>query len=110
MIHLSGLNYPKDIDIEFTGLRPGEKLFEELLANEEDTIPTYHEKILIAKTQKIDFERIIASIEQLLELEKLSMVEIVSILKSIVPNYLSQNSQFESLDKPVVKVKSLKIG
>lgn len=110
MIHLSGLNYPKDIDIEFTGLRPGEKLFEELLANEEDTIPTYHEKILIARTQKIDFERIIASIEQLLELEKLSMVEIVSILKSIVPNYLSQNSQFELLDKPVVKVKSLKIG
>lgn len=110
MIHLSGLHYPKDIDIEFTGLRPGEKLFEELLANEEDTIPTYHEKILIAKTQKIDFEKIVTSIEQLLELEKLSMIEIVGILKSIVPNYVSQNSQFESLDKQVVKVKSLRIG
>ena len=53
MIKLSGLRYPEDIDIKITGLRPGEKLYEELLTNEENTIPTYHEKILIAKTQKV---------------------------------------------------------
>ena len=52
MIQLSGLNFPDDIDIDITGLRPGEKLYEELLANDENTQPTYHRKILIAKTQK----------------------------------------------------------
>ena len=51
---MSGLKYPEDIDIKITGLRPGEKLYEELLANGENTTPTYHEKIMIAKNQKID--------------------------------------------------------
>ena len=54
MISLSGLKYPEDIDIKITGLRPGEKLYEELLADGENTIKTYHEKIMIAKTQKLE--------------------------------------------------------
>ena len=52
MMQLSGLNFPNDIDISITGLRPGEKLYEELLANDENTQPTYHKKIMIAKIQK----------------------------------------------------------
>lgn len=110
MIHLSGLRYPEDIDIKFTGLRPGEKLFEELLATEENTIPTYHEKILIAKTQKIDFLKAKKLIDELSELENLSILEMVKLLKAIVPTYISQNSQFQSLDEMKVKIKTLRIS
>ncbi|MFD1316282.1 polysaccharide biosynthesis protein [Namhaeicola litoreus] len=110
MINLSGLRYPEDIDITFTGLRPGEKLYEELLATEENTIPTYHEKILIAKTQKVDFEKAKQAIDKLMKVELLETLEIVVILKELVPNFVSNNSQFESLDKQKVKVKSLKIS
>jgi FlaA1/EpsC-like NDP-sugar epimerase len=110
MINLSGLRYPEDIDIRFTGLRPGEKLYEELLATEENTIPTYHEKILIAKTQKVDFEKARQAIDKLMKTELLEPVEIVTILKELVPNFVSNNSQYESLDKQQVKVKSLKIS
>ncbi len=110
IIHLSGYKYPKDIDIKFTGLRPGEKLYEELLTNEENTIPTYHEKILIAKTQKIDYNKLKIEIDKLMVLDGLSSNEIVSKLKGIVPNYISNNSEFEKLDKQKGKVKKLKIG
>lgn len=110
MINLSGLRYPEDIDITFTGLRPGEKLYEELLTNEENTIPTYHEKILIAKTQKVDFEKANKAIDKLMKVELLETFEIVSVLKELVPNFVSNNSQFESLDKHKVKVKSLRIS
>ena len=55
MIHLSGLKYPEDIDIEFIGLRPGEKLYEELLSSKENTIPTYNDKIMIAKIDPLDY-------------------------------------------------------
>ncbi len=54
MISLSGLKYPEDIDIKIIGLRPGEKIYEELLADGENTKPTYHEKIMIAKSKKLD--------------------------------------------------------
>ncbi|MEN8124014.1 MAG: nucleoside-diphosphate sugar epimerase/dehydratase [Bacteroidota bacterium] len=110
MIHLSGFRYPEDIDIEITGLRPGEKLYEELLANEEDTIPTYHDKIMIAKTQKIDYNKLKIEIEKVMVLDNLSSQEIVSKLKSIVPNFISNNSEFENLDDKKGKVKKLKIG
>ena len=110
MIHLSGMKYPEDIDIEISGLRPGEKLFEELLANDENTIPTYNSKIMIAKTENLDVKAIKNKIEQLISIEKISNNEIVSYLKSIVPEYISKNSEFEKLDKNKVKVKKLKIG
>lgn len=100
MISLSGLKYPDDIDIKITGLRPGEKLYEELLANGEDTTKTYHEKIMIAKTLEIDTIKIKESIEYLFKNKKeLSNDEIVSKLKEIVPEYISNNSNFEKLDK-----------
>ena len=100
MISLSGLKYPEDIDIEIIGLRPGEKLFEELLANGENTVKTHHKKIMIAKTQKIDNLELFSLIESLsLKKNKLSNANIVSLLKEIVPEYISNNSEFEKLDK-----------
>ncbi len=110
MIHLSGLNYPNDIDIKISGLRPGEKLFEELLTNEENTIPTYNKKIMIAKTQNLHYKKIKTKIEELIAADEDSPVAIVTKLKAIIPEYISNNSEFEALDGVQVKVKTLKIG
>lgn len=99
MILLSGLRYPEDIDIKITGLRPGEKIFEELLAVGENTKPTYHEKIMIAKTKHIETKIINDKIEHLCSiLYKTQSIGIVSIIKDIVPEYISNNSKFEVLD------------
>ncbi len=99
MIILSGLRFPEDINIKITGLRPGEKIYEELLADGENTRPTYHEKIMIAKTKKIDVQDIDNKIEILCSINtKMQNLEIVSIIKEIVPEYLSSNSTFEVLD------------
>ncbi|WP_334058747.1 polysaccharide biosynthesis protein [Polaribacter sp. P097] len=99
MISLSGLKYPEDIDIQITGLRPGEKLYEELLANGENTVKTYHEKIMIAKTQSFHKEGVQHVIENLQKHKNsLSNTEIVSLIKTIVPEYISNNSEFEKLD------------
>lgn len=110
MIHLSGLRYPEDIDIKISGLRPGEKLFEELLTNEENTIPTYHKKIMIAKTENLNYKEIKSKIENLIASDEENPVEIVTKLKMIVPEYISNNSEFEVLDGNRGKVKKLKIG
>ncbi|THD66802.1 polysaccharide biosynthesis protein [Robertkochia marina] len=100
MIKLSGLKYPEDIDIEITGLRPGEKLYEELLANGEDTLPTFHEKILISKTKELDYHKLKAKIEALCILNLYNDKNmIVRKLKQIVPEYISNNSDFVRLDK-----------
>jgi FlaA1/EpsC-like NDP-sugar epimerase len=100
MIQLSGLNYPEDIDIKITGLRPGEKLYEELLADGESTVKTYHKKIMIAKIQEIDTVQIVSLIDNLSVKKKiLTNAEIVRLLKEIVPEYISNNSEFEKLDK-----------
>ncbi|MBM3185942.1 MAG: polysaccharide biosynthesis protein, partial [Bacteroidetes bacterium] len=99
MISLCGLELGKDIDINITGLRPGEKLYEELLANEENTIPTHHEKILIAKTRKAETQ-IITMIENLVEsLNTFQNIDLVQKMKEIVPEFISNNSEFEELDK-----------
>ena len=108
MIHLSGRKYPEDIDIKITGLRPGEKLYEELLSNEENTIPTYNEKIMIAKTENIKVDQIKAKVDALISELNIDHIEMVKKIKEIVPEYKSNNSEFEKLDK--VKVKKLKIG
>jgi len=99
LIKLSGFNYPEDIDIKIIGLRPGEKIYEELLADGENIKPTYHEKIMIAKSKKID----IAIIKnKILDLNHKNLnrqsIEIVSKIKDIVPEYISNNSKFEVLD------------
>jgi FlaA1/EpsC-like NDP-sugar epimerase len=99
MIILSGLRYPEDIDIKITGLRPGEKIFEELLADGEKTRPTYHEKIMIAKTKAIDADDISNKIVNLcLVNSKVQNLEVVSLIKQILPEYISSNSKFEVLD------------
>ena len=98
MISLSGMTIDKDIQIKVTGLRPGEKLFEELLANEENTVPTHHKKILIAKTEVKEMkESKINALIDLIDAQKND--KLVALIKSIVPEYLSQNSSFEKLDK-----------
>ena len=100
MIHLSGLKYPEDIDIKITGLRPGEKLYEELLANGENTTKTYHEKIMIAKNQEIDVSNVQEKINHLsICFSKLSNSDLVKFMKELVPEYVSNNSEFEILDK-----------
>ncbi len=110
MIHLSGLQYPKDIDIKITGLRPGEKLYEELLSNEENTIPTYNKKIMIAKTENFKIKEIKLKIDNFILDNSITSIEIVKKLKTIVPEYISKNSEFEKLDENRVKVKKLKIS
>lgn len=98
MIKLSGLTLGKDIQIKYTGLRPGEKLYEELLADAENTIPTSHKQILLAKVRDYEFEEISPKIDELIS-EKCNLpTEIVSKMKAMVPEYKSQNSIYEALD------------
>ena len=101
MIRLSGLQPEKDIGIVFNGLRPGEKLYEELLNQDENTIPTHHPRILIARVHPPTYE-IVA--QQFGTLEKawktLDDFKIVAVIKEIIPDFRSNNSVFESLDKP----------
>ena len=98
MIALSGLELGRDIDIKIIGLRPGEKLYEELLANEENTLPTHHSKILIAKNRLTTSEQIIY-IEELITLIPLQdNQKIVKKMKEIVLEYISNNSIYETLD------------
>ncbi|MDX9931854.1 MAG: nucleoside-diphosphate sugar epimerase/dehydratase [Bacteroidales bacterium] len=100
MILLSGLTLGKDIKIEFTGLRPGEKLYEELLADKENTLPTYHERIMIARVENRDAAAIESDINVFpLLLSDNNETEIVRKMKSIVPEFQSRNSIFEQLDK-----------
>lgn len=99
MIKLSGLEIGKDIEIKITGLRPGEKLYEELLATEENTLPTHHDQILIAKTKEIE-ESQLNKIEDLIALfENQNNLAIVSKMKEIVPEFISNNSEYEQLDR-----------
>ncbi|MBQ4819541.1 nucleoside-diphosphate sugar epimerase/dehydratase [Aquimarina sp. MMG016] len=100
MIRLSGLNYPNDINIEITGLRPGEKLYEELLADTENTLPTYHKKIMISKFDDADCPLVKDKIDDLCIMNLFNHDDqIVGKLKEIVPEYISKNSTFESIDK-----------
>ena len=98
MIHLSGLRYPEDINIKIIGLRPGEKLYEELLSTEENTMPTYNNKIMIAKVSQLDCETAKKKIIELSLLKNMDKIEIVSAIKEIVPEYISNNSVYEKLD------------
>lgn len=100
MILLSGLTPHKDIKIEISGLRPGEKLYEELLASTEDTLPSFHNKILIGKIRHYNYHEQNLKISDLLNsLTKENDELLVSRLKDLVPEFISNNSIFESLDK-----------
>lgn len=99
MIQLSGLTLGKDIEIKITGLRPGEKLYEELLAKEENTLPTHHPQILKAKMRAEEGKQL-QQIEALIALfGTQNNVDIVRKMKEIVPEFISNNSTFEELDK-----------
>jgi FlaA1/EpsC-like NDP-sugar epimerase len=99
MIQLSGLKYPEEMNIKIIGLRSGEKVFEELLANGENTIPTYNDKIMIAKVRDIDVIDICKKITELCLLSKgCDNLATVKKIKEIVPEYISNNSEFEKLD------------
>ncbi|GAB4199481.1 MAG: nucleoside-diphosphate sugar epimerase/dehydratase [Bacteroidia bacterium] len=100
MIRLSGLKENQDIKIEFTGLRPGEKLYEEVLADAETTIPTHHPKILIGKVREYNFDEIKHEVEYLiLSFDTQDNFKIVELMKKLVPEFSSNNSVFEKLDK-----------
>jgi FlaA1/EpsC-like NDP-sugar epimerase len=102
MIRLSGLQPDKDIKIVYTGLRPGEKLYEELLGSSENTLPTHHPRIMIAKVSPLDHELLETKLIELADvLQTNNNFKIVSLLKEIVPDYRSNNSVFEALDKPL---------
>lgn len=99
MIRLSGMEPYKDIEIVFTGLRPGEKLEEELLAKKENILPTHHDKIMRAKVREYNFADIESEIQKLLQLLNEQKAEpLVLKMKEIVPEYVSNNSVFEKLD------------
>ncbi len=100
MILLAGLRPGEDIKIVETGLRPGEKLYEELLNDEERTIPTGNKKIMIAKVRKYDFDEVSKHIDRLIELAYEGNIhDMVLTMKQIVPEYISNNSQFQEIDK-----------
>jgi FlaA1/EpsC-like NDP-sugar epimerase len=99
MIRLSGLQPEKDIKIVFSGLRPGEKLYEELLSDGENTMPTYHEKIKISQVRDFCYEDVLADIDELIALNKqYDVLAVVRKMKEIVPEFISKNSLFEELD------------
>ena len=99
MIQLSGLELGKDIQIVYTGLRPGEKLYEELLNNKENTLPTTNNQIMIAKVNQYNFKEITTKIEKLIALfNTQDNFSIVSLMKDLVPEFKSKNSIYEKLD------------
>ena len=108
MIRLYGLVPNIDIQLTYTGLRPGEKLYEELLTDGENAIKTYHEKILIAKVRDVEFEGLSACLSDLIEKvdQNVNEAVLVAKMKELIPEYISNNSIFEELD--VAKVVAFK--
>ena len=99
MIRLAGFIPEVDIKIEYTGLRPGEKLYEELLNQKETTVKTHNPKIMIAKVQEYEYESVSKQIDELIQYSFLCKNFLtVSLMKKIVPEFLSKNSQYERLD------------
>ena len=103
MIRLSGLRPEKDIPIVYSGLRPGEKLYEELLNDQENTLPTHHEKVMIAKVRLYNFQDVSKQITELISsLAQQNDHAIVLKMKQIVPEFKSKNSIYEELDRPLL--------
>ena len=100
MIWLSGLEPDRDVEIVFTGLREGEKLYEELLSNRENTIPTHHSKIMIAKVDQYPYQEVNRLIDLFNELvNDKNELKMVALMKEIVPEFKSNYSRFEVLDR-----------
>ena len=102
MVKLSGLQLGKDIQIVYTGLRPGEKIFEELLNDNENTLATHHEKIMIGKVRTYNFIEVCEKLNSLIDsYNTQDNMRIVGLMKEMVPEFKSKNSIFESLDNNV---------
>lgn len=100
MIKLSGFTIGKDMELVFTGLRPGEKLYEEVLSDAETTQPTHHPKILIARVKEYDDSKVAAWLNELTPLlTQQSNDQLVGALKVLIPEYISNNSEFQKLDQ-----------
>ncbi|WP_148373182.1 polysaccharide biosynthesis protein [Bacteroides bouchesdurhonensis] len=100
MIELAGYRLDEDIKIEFTGLRPGEKLYEELLSTEENTLPTTNKKIKIAKVRRYEYDDVLKAYAAFENLARnVEIMDTVALMKKIVPEFISRNSRFEVLDK-----------
>lgn len=100
MIELAGFIPDKDIPIVYTGLRPGEKLYEEVLSDEENTLPTAHERIRIAQVRHYPYEQAVQDVAQLKLLVKaVDASSLVKMMKDIVPEYISNNSKYEAYDR-----------
>lgn len=100
MIQLAGFTPNVDINIEFTGLRPGEKLYEEVLSNEENTMPTGHNRIRIAKVRESNYEIAKGQVNELEILAKsVDIPSMIKLMKQMVPEFKSNNSPFEKFDK-----------
>lgn len=105
MIQLSGFELGVDMEIQFTGLRPGEKLYEEVLSDKETSLPTQHEKIMIAKVRDHDWEAVKLWVDELIQLFGAQDNHvIVAKLKAFIPEYISNNSEFEKLDEDGQKI------
>lgn len=99
IIRLSGKEPDRDIKIEYTGLRPGEKLYEELLSSAESTRPTYHEKILIADVRQYDFATVEKKVEKLISCARQHYtIETVMLMKDLVPEFISNNAAYEKVN------------
>ena len=100
MIQLAGYTPDVDIKIEYSGLRPGEKLYEEVLSDHENTLPTNHSRIRIAKVREYDYDDALTSVDELEDLSrKVDIQTMVKLMKQIVPEFISKNSKFEEFDK-----------
>ena len=100
MIELAGYVPDKDIEIKYTGLRPGEKLYEEVLSNAENTLPTVHERIRIAKVREYNYDEALKVANELEMLSRsVNIPDMVRLMKITVPEFKSKNSVFERVDK-----------
>jgi len=101
MISLTGLKVGTDINIEYTGLRPGEKLYEEVLSDAENTEPTSHDRIRIAHVRRYDYDEVVKIVDRLETLSRMvEIAEMVKLMKKTVPEFKSQNSRFCAYDTP----------
>ena len=99
MIKLAGYIPYKDIDIQFIGLRPGEKLYEELLNDAETTIPTHHDKITVASVRQYEFDKVLADIQTIIAYSKsVDIKNTIKMMKQMIPEFISNNSPFSEFD------------
>ena len=105
MIELAGFEPDKDIKIEYTGLRPGEKLYEEVLSNKENTLPTTHDRIRIAKVREYDYREACGVAEELESLSRsVCIPDMIRLMKRTVPEFKSKNSKYEIYDREEVRI------